>query len=261
MPTGSSKPTRAATSTSPGLTFTNGNAGSNSGGAIAAYGQHLGLDDVIIRSSSANRGGGAYLRGNDVDIKNSVFANNYASYSGGGFTSDGDSSADGTTQKVSISGSTVTGNTSLENGGGLALYDNDAPTYVDSSTISANTVIGSGGKYEDGGGIWVEDTYYGYPSTISNSTITGNSTPDSGGGISFGENFYGPTSVINSTVTGNSADFGGGVQFADLDNSSYDPSSTFSARQLDRDRQRRDDGGRRRLARLRDHGLSHRNRR
>ncbi len=211
-----------------GLTFTHGDAGTNSGGAIAAYGQHLGLDDVVISHSSASRGGGAYLLGNDVDIKNSTFANNYASYSGGGFTSDGDSSADGSTQEVSITGSTVTGNTSVSNGGGMALYDNYVPTTVDTSTFSGNTVTGSGGKYQDGGGVWIEDTYYGYPTTVSNSTFTGNSTPDSGGGISFGENFYGPTQVINSTITDNSAGFGAGVQFADLDNSSYDPSSTFS---------------------------------
>lgn len=198
------------------LSFANGNAGGYDGGAIAVY-DRLTLDGIVVTSSSANRGGGVFVGGNDIRISDSRFSGNDASYVGGGFASDGYSGV-APTDAIMITGSVFTNNTADSSGGGVALYDNYVPTSVDTTTVSGNEVTGAGSSVENGGGIWIEDTYNGFSTILSNSTITDNSTPDAGGGVSFGENFYGTTQVVNSTVAGNhSDDAGGGIQFADND--------------------------------------------
>lgn len=198
-----------------GLTFSNGYSSSN-GGAIFAQGS-LGLNNVVITSSESDgSGGGAWVVGNELTVADSKFTGNEAGYTGGGFGSDGYSTVG--TGGISITGSVVEGNSALYSGGGIALYDNYTDVVIDSTTVSGNKVTTtSAGAQADGGGIWMEDTYDGYSTTVQNSTVSGNSTTGSGGGISFGENFYGTTKVVNTTVDGNTAGAqGGGVQFADL---------------------------------------------
>lgn len=203
-----------------GLTLTNGDgstSGFGFGGAIVTYGP-TSLDGVVITSSSAVRGGGAFVGGNNVTITDSRFSGNDASYTGGGFATDGHyttSAADA----VTITGSTFTGNTAVSAGGGISLYDSYVDVLVDSTTVSGNTVTGTASFTNNGGGIWFEDTYDGHSTILSNSTVSGNSAAHAGGGVSFGEDFYGEAAVINSTITGNQADFGGGVQFVDMDSS------------------------------------------
>lgn len=198
-----------------GLTLTNGAVpGSNKGGAIASYGS-LNLDGVTITSSSAYWGGGAFVHGNRVTITGSRLASNSASGYGGGLAADGGGFVINASDLVTISGSSFSGNTAVEAGGAIALYDSFVDVVVDSTTVSGNTVTGTASAYNNGGGIWFEDTYYGSKTIVSNSTVSGNSTADAGGGVSFSEDFYGEAGVVNSTITGNDAGTGGGIQFGD----------------------------------------------
>jgi CSLREA domain-containing protein len=78
---------------------------------------------------------------------------------------------------------------------------------VTGTTISGNTTTG------DGGGVWVGDLYSGDTFAISDSTISSNDAPASafGGGIVFSETVYGTFDLVNSTVSGNTAGSGAGV--------------------------------------------------
>jgi hypothetical protein len=202
-----------------GLTLTDGSTPSD-GGALAIYGGAALLDNLTVTSSSADRGGGVFFGSNDVTVNDSRFSDNYASYTGGGLATDGYFGI-APDDALSITGSTFTDNEAEDAGGGISLYDSYVDVEVAGSTISGNVVAGDGGAYENGGGIWFEDTYDGYATTLRNSTVSGNSAPDAGGGVSFGENFYGLTSVVNSTVHGNDAALGGGIQFADITNTEF----------------------------------------
>jgi Ca2+-binding RTX toxin-like protein len=111
---------------------------------------------------------------------------------------------------LTISNSVLTGSEAQVLGG--AIYVDNGTLQVDSSTISGNRA----GVY--GGGIYFTNTTDAAQSTISNSTIAGNTaTAGDGGGVYVGNGYtQGPIVIQNSTITGNSAgndedDNGGGV--------------------------------------------------
>jgi hypothetical protein len=98
----------------------------------------------------------------------------------------------GSTNNLTLSNSTLSGNSANNYGGGIF---NDGDLTLSNSTLSGNSA-------NDGGGIFNYGT-----ATVSNSTLSGNSANDSGGGI-FN---YGTATVSNSTLSGNSANDGGGI--------------------------------------------------
>ena len=101
-----------------------------------------------------------------------------------------------TVESLTITNSTISGNSTGFRGGGI--YSVGGDTTIVNSTISGNN------SASDGGGI------YSYIETINitNSTISGNSAGGRGGGIFF----YGSSGrVTNSTIAGNSASSGGGI--------------------------------------------------
>jgi hypothetical protein len=120
---------------------------------------------------------------------------------------------------LSMTGTTVSGNQALGNGGGLyqeggglffAASNNpvSSPSFIHSSTISGNTAGASGVGV--GGGIWTDQSL-----TINNgSLISGNDAEQSGGGIA--TDLQGTTEIVAitaSTITGNrSAGDGGGIK-------------------------------------------------
>ena len=69
---------------------------------------------------------------------------------------------------------------------------------LDHATVSGNSTAG---MYADGGGI------YAYSVTLTNSTVSGNSSGESDGGGIGGSD----VTLANSTVSGNSAHSGGGI--------------------------------------------------
>src|SRR5829696_7555448 len=143
---------------------------------------------------------------------------------------------------LAISGSTISGNTAVLNGGGICTrsfpstltvtdstisgnsagiigggIDNgsDGSVTVTGSTISGNTVAGASFGSGAGGGIHID---HNGPLTITDSTISGNTVAGAsfGGGEGGGIYNTGPLTITNSTISGNTArasadgSFGGG---------------------------------------------------
>jgi hypothetical protein len=196
--------------------------------AVNATGD-LTLDDVTVsrgRKSSIN-GGGVYSYYGTVTITNSTISGNRGLYGGGVHNSGGVLTIDG--------GSTITGNRA---GGGGGVNSYNGTLTITNSTISNNTATrviggyGSGGgvfshadldsfptsivdstvtgnRSRYGGGVFAENTGNLSSLTIDNSTISQNTAVRTGGGI---YNFDGSLTIINSSVvTDNSAKFGGGI--------------------------------------------------
>lgn len=105
---------------------------------------------------------------------------------------------------LTLRDSTVTGNTSTLNGGGVSQFGFDSFLTVQNSTISGNSAVYSGGGID----------LYGFGNALSvqNSTISGNSSSlGYGGGINL-EGKYNSLAVSDSTISGNtSASNGAGV--------------------------------------------------
>ena len=133
----------------------------------------------------------------------------------------GDGGAIWNTERLTLTYSTISGNTAGD-GGGIA--NSGGNLTVSDSTISDNTAgWGWGGGIENDGGEATVDhstitgnsaeygggiSNYGGQVTISDSTISDNYAYYDGGGI---DNWSGQLSVTNSTISGNDAEVGGGV--------------------------------------------------
>ncbi len=102
----------------------------------------------------------------------------------------------GDTTVVTISGMTISnGNTPFSNGGGISNEDNGNLTVTDSTITDNSTGNRGGGIYNDTGTV-----------TVTGSTISLNSA-SGGGGIN---NDTGTLTVTDSTISGNTAESGGG---------------------------------------------------
>ncbi len=166
-----------------GLTLTGGRS-ANNGGAIytLASTDMLTIENCVITSSTAVAGaGGAILAGGDVSITGSTISGNTAKTTGGAMKVAG---------TISIADSTISNNIAGTNGGGI---NAGLGLTVVSSTISGNTA-----STGDGGGIVTSAG-----DTITNSTIAYNAARY-GGGIFMGGQNVG-TVVTDSTVAGNKA--------------------------------------------------------
>jgi hypothetical protein len=114
-------------------------------------------------------------------------------YAGGGIHN-------GINATLTLTNSTVSGNTADEVGGGI--YNSGALTLTN-STVSGNTAAnesGHGGGIRNGGTATL---------TLTNSTVSGNAAGYSGDGG--GIRNVGTATLTNSTVSGNAAKYGGGI--------------------------------------------------
>src|SRR5829696_8585973 len=115
---------------------------------------------------------------------------------------------------LAISGSTISGNTAVLNGGGICIRSFPSTLTVTGSTISGNTVAGA--SFGSGAGGGIHNDHNG-PLTITDSTISGNTVAGAsfGGGEGGGIYNTGPLTITNSTISGNTAAgdgaIGGGV--------------------------------------------------
>jgi hypothetical protein len=162
-----------------GLSLRNGNS-ANYGGAIASKRCYLILDGANINASHAKAGGG-------------VFFNN------------------GRIVRTVVSGC------SAQTAGGILEYKAEGPVSIEYSTISSNHASYSGG----GVGIFFVLSSVINRSTINNNFVPspGTSGPLGGGGI---EVTNAKLKVAFSTITGNhSFKSGGGISFADFDAANY----------------------------------------
>jgi hypothetical protein len=177
-----------------GITISNGNVPSDSGGGILnADAGTVKVTDSTISGNSARFGGGIYnADAGTVKVTDSTISgDNTAHFDGGGINNDGDG-------PLKVSGSTISGNSAGFNGGGI-LNDDAGTLTVTDSTISDNTARFGGGINNDGDG----------PLKVTDSTISGNSA-SAGGGIY--QEDAGSLTVSGSTISDNTAfDEGGGI--------------------------------------------------
>jgi hypothetical protein len=208
-PSASSSP--AFTVTMHGFTITNGLAqpgdtAPGSGGGIRAQSVvSVALTDMIVTGNEATADGGGIAMENSVNsawtltINNSTISNNHAGDAGGGIDTDGAGSI------VINSGTVISGNTSLNQGGGIFLdaiqigaVFQGANLTMQATVVSENRALGS---LASGGGI--ANAGNGTVS-IANSTVQNNSSGNLGGGFD-DVNCQGTLSVSSSAFLGNTA--------------------------------------------------------
>jgi hypothetical protein len=180
------------------------------------------LSDLTLENGNGNgtnesdNGGGLLVYAESglsatVTISNSTISGNSAAY-GGGIYNDGNDGA----AMLTINNSTISGNKAINDDGG-GIYNEGAfgtaMLTINNSTISGNSATDGGGIYNDG---------YAFGTamlTISNSTISGNSASAFAGGIYNDGDTHGNATlaISNSTISGNSATDGGGGIFNDGD--------------------------------------------
>ena len=174
-------------------------------------------------------GGGVYNNHMDLTLNSCALVGNSAEY-GGAVFSDGN----GATASLTITNSTLSGNSALNSAGGVYNY---APSGAGSLTITNSTL--SGNSADIGGGI-VNDGQSGNASLIiTSSTLSGN-TANSGGGIvnqaasvtlgntilktgSSGANILSTGGSVTSSGYNLSNDNGGGFLIAATDQINTDP--------------------------------------
>lgn len=186
------------------LTLTGGDVpvASEVGGAIRST-ENLSITKCTITGNrAAISGGGLYLSGGQTVISLSTISGNTAA-SGGGVSIHG-----GT---ATIVDTTVSGNTATLFGAGV-FADGGGTLFFNRSTASGNTTPGAGA------GISVSNV----TTTVTNSTISGNSAAVKGGGIYANVPATGPLAILYSTITRNTADSdvngagsGGGLYLGD----------------------------------------------
>ncbi|PNW58746.1 UNVERIFIED_CONTAM: hypothetical protein BEN50_05950 [Euhalothece sp. KZN 001] len=147
------------------------------------------LDGLTISGGIASGDGGGILNNENLTLSNSTVSGNSALFGGGIYNGYYYATAN-------VTNSTVSGNFATGSGGGIFNYSGTAN--VTNSTVSGNSAT------NDAGGI-----YSGFDgiANITNSTISDNSATN-GGGINSG--FNGTANITNSTISDNFATGNGG---------------------------------------------------
>jgi hypothetical protein len=178
------------------------------------------ISGLTITQGAANVGAGVINFDENVTLDHVAITNNTATAVGGGVATGG------TSGTITITNSTITGN-SAPRGGGVYLYDIGSPALIQDSVISGNQAIDG-----SGGGIYL----YGpnYDVTIRRTTISGNTAAGNGGGIYFYDTDGGDVFIEDSTISGNHASYnGGGVYFYNVDDPITITNTTISGNTAD----------------------------
>ena len=180
----------------------------------------------------------------------------------GGSVSGIDGGAIYSTENLTVSNSTISGNSTDRNGGGIYAALGDGATTILNSTLSGNAASGNGGGFysinagttiiqnstisgnmaADGGGIQGR-AYSGGTITILDSTISGNSATGDGGGIWGVGDTGGTLTLQNSTVSGNFAQNSGGGFWASTFGTTIIQNSTITGNTSDSDSNGAGSGG------------------
>ncbi|MFZ9860109.1 MAG: choice-of-anchor Q domain-containing protein, partial [Gemmataceae bacterium] len=155
-----------------------------------ATGGNLSISGVTVMGANAAGNGGAFNNSGALSVSNSTLSGNSAGTFGGAiFNYNG---------ALTVTNSTLSGNNATYGGG---ISNKFGTITISNSTLSGNSATTSGGSGGSGGGIQNNGSL-----TVSNSTISGNSAAKHGGGISNNSNL----TISNSTLSGNSASSRGG---------------------------------------------------
>jgi hypothetical protein len=158
------------------------------GSGILNHGTMILSDSVVTANNSGNLGGGGIFNFGTLTIARTVIANNASSGAGGGILNSGDAGAG----VLSVQLSTLSGNTTSQQGAGLMNLFGGRAAIAD-STVSGNTSALDGGGVYNSNFSWVEAT---------NSTLSDNQA-DNGGGL--GNGHRATVHLRNVTVAANAA--------------------------------------------------------
>jgi CSLREA domain-containing protein len=214
-----------------GVTIQNGSVGSTQDGGGIFNHAHLTLNDVVLKNNSAQSGGGlanvTTLTGGDLSLNNVTLMSNNAICSspcpngrgeGGGLWY---SNTTATTRTFTWTNVVFQQNTSGSRGGGLYSTGGNADTItINDSRFSGNTAQSGGGLYAVNGSLLTLARV-----TVSGNTVSGGA--GTGGGLQRGG---GPATLTNVTMSGNSSgNQGGGIFVAIGSNTMSVTNSTFSS--------------------------------
>ncbi|MBE7516768.1 MAG: carboxypeptidase regulatory-like domain-containing protein [Chloracidobacterium sp.] len=207
------------------------NAANSIGAGIFNYSSNstVNITDSLITGNTVSNtsssviamGGGVASAGGTVNISNSIISNNLATSSGFHAFSGGVHITGGT---ATITGSTIANNSATVTGGGGAaliggVYNEQASVSIIGSNVTNNSVSNSanpGNAYH--AGIRTLSGTIAAVTTITNSTISGNTAADEGGGVVnlATSTANATTNITGSLISGNKATGalapGGGIQ-------------------------------------------------
>jgi CSLREA domain-containing protein len=174
-----------------------------------------------IASSTDEAGGALSVDGNVTIVRSRLTGSHAGDVGGGIFITDG---------RLTMRRSAVRGNNSSGEGGGI--FVNDSATFdLRKSTLAGN-------EADEGGGLFTEATQS--PSTVLESTVSGNTVSEEGGGIwNEGPGLF----VGNSTVADNTAGGSGGGLYAAPDSDATIQFATIARNRADADDTGPDGGG------------------
>jgi hypothetical protein len=159
------------------------------GGAVTL--QNLNLKEGHV--GSGNKGGAIYHSGEGILSVDKCSITGNTGYIGGAIFNDDYSGY------LTINNSTISGNTSDNNGGAIAFGYYSPSLTINNSVISNNSATGNGGAIAGDSGLPVSVT-------INNSSIINNSSDNYGGGL-----YQVSGTLTNCTISKNTAHFGGGI--------------------------------------------------
>jgi hypothetical protein len=186
------------------LTLTNSTVSANTGSGIENFNGTLTLTNSTV---SANTGDGGIRNTGTLMLTDSTVSGNSAGPGGGIFNYGG---------TATLTNSTISDNSSTAGDGGGGIYNSaNASTGMVGSLTLINSTVARNSAQGFGGGLCNE---FGGKATLTNSTVSGNSTVKAYGGGLYNESTL---TLINSTVAGNSAPNGGGLFNDDPFNSRF----------------------------------------
>jgi len=218
------------------LNATNSHFDNNSGGIPAVFaGSIVAVDSTFDNNSGTKLGAGGLFSQGSASLTRVSVSGNSATFSGGAIFANGPSPAAPMVVTITdshIDNNTMTGSPAPTSAGGIYLDGNAGDSLsITGSTVNGNTAPGWGAIYTDRALTLTNSTVSGNTSTtmpagslneatvfvynaaatVTGSTISGNTAPTA---TSFGTGglfVYGPTTIERSTVTGNTGRFGGVV--------------------------------------------------
>jgi len=180
-----------------GFTITNGT-GWSGGGIYCSSASPTITNCVITGNTAGSGGGGLYLIASNATLTNCVISNNTGGYYGPGGLGCGDGSV------VTVTNCVITSNTAGRYGGGIDCGGNGGASstlYISNSTISNNHAPWTGGGLFLSGGASIY---------VTNCIINGNSSGMDGGAIKVWYNVN--ATIVNSTIVDNTAgSYSGGI--------------------------------------------------